>query len=85
MLAEQTLNPRPAPEGEPIRITLSPDDPANQGFPPFDPDTDNGIFIGYDPATQTWTLDHASGARRNSSPSSTIGLVALLMLTLPSE
>ncbi len=43
-------------DGEPIRMVLSPADPDVQGMPPYDPATVSGIFVGYAPATQTWTM-----------------------------
>ena len=49
--------------GEPLVVVLDPADARNNGMPPYDPALKHGIFIGYSPATQIWTMTHASGAR----------------------
>ncbi len=84
-----------ADEGEPLRVNLSPADPEVHGMPPFDPGVDDGIFIGYNPATQTWTMIHASGDRNRNSytytyidsslPISNMILQGLLALDTPRE
>lgn len=61
---------RPAPgssPGEPLVAVLDPADSRNNGMPPYDPAETSGIFIGYNPATQTWTMTHASGTRTAQS------------------
>ncbi len=84
-----------ADDGEPLRLSLSPSDPEVHGMPPFDPGVDDGIFIGYNPATQTWTMIHASGDRNRNSytytyidstlPVSNMVLQGLLALDTPRE
>ncbi|MCA9970611.1 MAG: CRTAC1 family protein [Anaerolineales bacterium] len=37
-------------------LTLSPTDPLVAGTPPYTPGVDQGVFIGYDPATQEWRI-----------------------------
>ncbi|HEX5787877.1 MAG TPA: FG-GAP-like repeat-containing protein [Woeseiaceae bacterium] len=55
------------PDGEPIAVTVSPADPNSHGMPSFDPAVDDGIYIGFDPATSVWTMVHASGDRPDNS------------------
>jgi hypothetical protein len=56
-----------SPPGEPLVVVLDPADARNNGMPPYDPASKNGIFIGYSPTTATWTMTHASGARTQQS------------------
>ncbi len=54
----------------PITFTLSPNDPDVVGLPPdFSAFGDRGLFIGYDPATSTWSVFNYSGpgGRTNSA------------------
>ena len=44
-----------------IKFTLSPGDPTTHGVKPHDPAVDRGIFIGYDPATSTWSYFNSAG------------------------
>lgn len=59
-------NPAFPPDGEPIRFTLSPSDTSSHGVRSYDPTVDLGVFVGYEPTTQTWTYIHSSGALANS-------------------
>ena len=52
--------PFPSP-GVPITIELSASDPNVVGVQSHDPTVDRGIYIGFDPATQTWTYFNSSG------------------------
>jgi hypothetical protein len=60
-------HPPAAPTGEPIRMQLSASDPNVVGLKSYDPATDRGIFVGYDPATATWTYVHSAGGISNAS------------------
>ena len=55
------LNPDPVEPDVPISFTLSASDPDVVGTVPYDPMVDRGIYIGYDPATQTWTYFNSPG------------------------
>ena len=55
------LNPDPVEPDVPISFTLSASDPDVVGTVPYDPMLDRGIYIGYDPATQTWTYFNSPG------------------------
>ena len=59
-------NPPFPPDGEPIRFTLSPSDSSIEGIRSYDPTVDLGVFVGYEPTTQTWTFANSSGTRPNS-------------------
>ncbi len=60
-------HPPAAPAGEPIRMQLSASDPDVVGLKSYDPATDRGIFVGYDPATATWTYVNSPGGISNFS------------------
>ncbi len=53
------------PGGGPIVAQLSATDPANVGIQPHDPGLDKGIYIGFEPATKTWTVQVSPGGRWN--------------------
>ena len=55
-------HPPSATQGQPIRINLSPSDSTVVGMVPHDPATDRGVYIGYQPATQTWSYFNSAGA-----------------------
>jgi hypothetical protein len=55
------VHPPPKPSRQPIRATLRASDPAVHGLMEYDPATDRGIYIGYDPATTTWSLFSTAG------------------------
>jgi hypothetical protein len=57
----------PQPGGGPLLWTLSAADPANWGIQPHDPTTDTGFYIGFDPASQRWTVLLSPGNMRNTS------------------
>ncbi len=65
------LHPAAPAINQPIRMTLSASDPGVHGLMPYDPATDRGIFVGYDPATQTWTYVNSAGAGSGGQFSST--------------
>ena len=69
--------------GEPIRMVLSPADPNVQGMPPYDPATDSGIFIGYAPATQTWTMIDAAAPGAGGGDADGSYLYAFIDSTTP--
>ncbi len=56
------LHPPVAQQGEPIRMTLSASDPNVHGLMPYNPATDRGVFVGYDPTTQTWTYVNSANS-----------------------
>jgi len=58
--------PFPGPR-TPVNFTLSPSDPDVVGLPPdFAAIGPRGVFIGYDPATQTWSVFNWSDGRVNA-------------------
>jgi len=85
-------NPRASIDDEPLRFTLSAADTDNHGIIAYDPANDDGLYFGYDPATQTWTYAQASGNRVNSytylfidstAPVSNLNVAGLLALDTP--
>ncbi len=58
----------PATEpGEPIRMQLTASDPKSQGLMAYDPASNRGVYVGYNPATSTWTYVNSAGGSGNSS------------------
>ncbi len=53
--------------GEPIRMLLSASDPKSQGLMAYDPASNRGVFVGYNPATGTWTYVNSGGGSGNFS------------------
>jgi hypothetical protein len=53
--------------GEPIRMLLPASDPKSQGLMAYDPATNRGVFVGYNPATSTWTYVNSAGGSGNFS------------------
>ena len=49
------LHPPQPGTGEPIRMQLSASDPDVHGLENYNSATDHGVFVGYNPATETWT------------------------------
>ena len=56
-----TVNNQAAPV-----FTLSPADSTNVGIMPHTPGVDDGLYIGFDPSTNTWTTEYSFG--KPSSP-----------------
>ncbi len=48
---------------EPIRFTLDPSNPNTWGLKPHNSATDEGMYMGYDPATETWTFSASPGGQ----------------------
>ncbi|HEX5789028.1 MAG TPA: CRTAC1 family protein [Woeseiaceae bacterium] len=61
------MHPPAAAQGEPIRMQLSASDPNVHGLMSYDPASNNGIYIGYDPASQTWTFANSAGGSKAAS------------------
>ena len=55
------LHPPQPGTGEPIRMQLSASDPDVHGLVNYNSATDHGVFVGYNPATETWTYVHSAG------------------------
>ena len=55
------MHPPTSATGEPIRMQLSASDPDVHGLVNYNSATDHGVFVGYDPATETWTYIHSAG------------------------
>lgn len=55
------FNPTGFTGDEPINFDLDPANPDTHGLEPNDPATDEGMYIGYDPATETWTIKASPG------------------------
>lgn len=55
------------PGGGPLVWNLSAADPDNVGIQPHDPTKDSGIYIGFDPNTQRWTVLVSPGNSRNAT------------------
>jgi hypothetical protein len=43
-----------------LPFTLDPTDPNNQGILTHDPSNGQGLYLGYDPSTQTWEVQYAN-------------------------
>ncbi len=54
-------HPPSAPRREPLRFELSPSDPTVVGVVPHNPAVNRGVYVGYTPATQTWSFSNSSG------------------------
>ncbi len=54
---------RPPAEENPVIMDLSPADPTTWGMMEYDPATDEGLFIGYSPEEQAWTIMHSARKR----------------------
>ena len=68
-------HPPAAQQGQPIRINLSPSDSTVVGMVPHDPATDRGVYIGYQPATQTWSYFNSAGSGGGGSFSYTYSYI----------
>ncbi len=54
-------HPQSAPRREPIRFVLSPSDPTVVGVVAHNPAINRGVYVGYQPATQTWSFSNSAG------------------------
>ena len=54
-------HPPSAPNNEPIRFELSPSDPTVVGVVAHNPAVNRGVYVGYTPATQTWSFSNSAG------------------------
>lgn len=55
------VNPTGFGGDDEIVFTLDPSDPSTHGLLAHDPAVDEGVYMGYDPATQTWTFSMSPG------------------------
>ncbi|HEX5789030.1 MAG TPA: CRTAC1 family protein [Woeseiaceae bacterium] len=55
------LHPPQPGTGQPVRMELSASDPAVHGLVNFNSATDHGVYVGYNPATETWSYIHSAG------------------------
>ncbi|HEX5789029.1 MAG TPA: CRTAC1 family protein [Woeseiaceae bacterium] len=61
------LHPPTTATREPIRMQLSASDAKVRGLVNYNSATDYGVFVGYDPATQTWTYVSSAGGKSSAS------------------
>jgi hypothetical protein len=56
------FNPTGFTGDEPINFMLDPANPSTHGIMSNNPSVDEGMYIGYDPATETWTINVSPGS-----------------------